>query len=191
MQLGLELKPRDAAPAAPSPFPSRCKAGNEMEPPAAFSVATGGSRFRHPRPAPVGDLDPDNAVQRVDRDRHPSRRGHPSRYAAGYWRKARSPARRPRPRSGARGRLPPRRMLGRPAPAPPARPASVTLSRTATLAVTAPALPRPPRGNRPGTGRTQGNARSSPPRTSSRRNGLRASLARGSSVAGPPVRGRP
>jgi hypothetical protein len=40
-----------------------------MEPPAVFRVAASGSRFWHPWPAPVGDLDPDNAVQRLDRDR--------------------------------------------------------------------------------------------------------------------------
>lgn len=40
-----------------------------MEPPAVFRLAASGSRFWHPRPAPVGHLDPDNAVQRLDRDR--------------------------------------------------------------------------------------------------------------------------
>ena len=63
---------------------------------------------------------------------------------------------------------------------------------SATLAITAPALPgRPAPGNRPGSGRTQGHARSARPRTSSRRNGLRAGLVRGSSVVAAPVRGRP
>jgi hypothetical protein len=41
-----------------------------MKPPALFRVAASGSRFRHPRAAPVGDLDPDNVVHRLDRDRH-------------------------------------------------------------------------------------------------------------------------
>jgi hypothetical protein len=79
-----------------------------------------------------------------------------------------------------------------------ARPASVTLSRTDTPAITAPALPRPHRpGNRPGSRRTQGHARSAQPRTSSRHNGLRGPLVRdGPLVRGPyvpaaPVRGRP
>jgi hypothetical protein len=40
-----------------------------MEPPAVFRVATSGARLRHPRPAPVGDLDPDNVVLHPDRDR--------------------------------------------------------------------------------------------------------------------------
>jgi len=72
-----------------------------------------------------------------------------------------------------------------------ARPASVTLSRTATLAITAPALPRPPRpGNRPGSGRTQGNARSTPLYTSSRHTASAAPV-RGPSVVAAPVRGRP
>ena len=40
-----------------------------MEPPAVFGVAASGARFWHPRPAPVGDLDPDNVVPRLNRDR--------------------------------------------------------------------------------------------------------------------------
>jgi hypothetical protein len=40
-----------------------------MKPPAVFRVAASGSRFWHPRPAPVGDLDPDNVVHRLDRNR--------------------------------------------------------------------------------------------------------------------------
>jgi hypothetical protein len=64
-----KLKPRDGAPAAPSPAPPRCKAGNEVESSAVFRVAASGSRLRHPWPAPVGDLDPDNVVRRLDRDR--------------------------------------------------------------------------------------------------------------------------
>jgi hypothetical protein len=55
-----------------------------------------------------------------------------------------------------------------------ARPASVTLSRTVSPAITAPALPgRPIPGNQPGSGRTQGHARSTPLCTSSRHTGLR------------------
>jgi hypothetical protein len=41
-----------------------------MEPPAVFRVAANRSRFWHPRPAPVGDLDPDNVVHHLDRNRH-------------------------------------------------------------------------------------------------------------------------
>jgi hypothetical protein len=40
-----------------------------MEPPAVFRVAASGSRFWHPWPAPVSDLDPDNVVRHLDRDR--------------------------------------------------------------------------------------------------------------------------
>jgi hypothetical protein len=64
-----QLKPRDGAPAAPSPSPPGRKAGNEVEPPAVFRVAASGSRCWHPWPAPVGDLDPDDVVSRLDRDR--------------------------------------------------------------------------------------------------------------------------
>ena len=64
-----QLKPRDGPPAAPSPSPPGRKAGNEVEPPAVFRVAASGSRCWHPWPAPVGDLDPDNVVSRLDRDR--------------------------------------------------------------------------------------------------------------------------
>src|SRR5690242_13224193 len=55
-------------------IPPHSKAGNEMEPlikpPAVFRVAASGSRFWPPWPAPVGDLDPDNVVHRLDRNRH-------------------------------------------------------------------------------------------------------------------------
>ena len=50
-------------------------------------------------------------------------------------------------------------LAGIPARARSARPASVTLSRTAVL----PFPGRPARGNRPGSGRTQGHARSAQP----------------------------
>src|SRR5579859_7313356 len=68
MQHGSQLEPCYGPPAAPSPAPPRRKAGNEMEPPAVLRVATSGARLRHPRPAPVGDLNPDNVVLRPDRD---------------------------------------------------------------------------------------------------------------------------
>jgi hypothetical protein len=55
-----------------------------------------------------------------------------------------------------------------------------------------PPLPgRPAPGNRPGSGRTQGNARSAQPRTSSRARAASADLIRGSSVVSALVRGRP
>jgi hypothetical protein len=40
-----------------------------MKPTAVFRVAASESRFWHPRPAPVGDLDADDAARRLDRDR--------------------------------------------------------------------------------------------------------------------------
>jgi len=64
-----ELKPRDGAPAAPSPSPPRCKAGNEVEPPAVFRFTTGRARLRHSWPAQVGDLDADDVVRCFDCDR--------------------------------------------------------------------------------------------------------------------------
>ena len=70
-----KLEPCDGPPAAPSPSPPGRKAGNEVEPPAVFRVAASGSRCWHPRPAPVGDLDPDNVVRRLDRDRDRLARG--------------------------------------------------------------------------------------------------------------------
>jgi hypothetical protein len=133
MQLSPELEPRDSAPAAPSPSPPGRKAGNEVEPPAVLRVAASGSRLRHPRPAPVGDLDPDNAVQRLDRD------------AAGYWRKARSLATQPRPRSCDRGLAPPLRTRGRPAPGPPVPQASRSPGPFAQPSAHPPSRPPRPR----------------------------------------------
>ena len=46
-----------------------------MEPPAVFRVAASGSRFWHPWPAPVSDLDPDNVVHSLDRNRDRLARG--------------------------------------------------------------------------------------------------------------------
>ena len=131
-----KLEPRRGAPAAPSPAPPRGKAANEMEPPAVFRVAASGARLRHPRPAPVGDLNPDNAVHHLDRDR--------DRLAGG----TRALCRRLLEKSSltSNAATSPHGCLGpstsatnaRAARARSARPASVTLSRTATLAITAP-----------------------------------------------------
>jgi hypothetical protein len=186
-----KLKPRDGAPAAPSPSPPRCKAGNELEPPAVFRVATGGSRLRHPWPAPVGDLDPDNAVQRLDRDRD---------RLAGGTRAAMPQAIGEKLAHQQGGHVPARvpgaeylrdECSGGPRPLRPPGKRHALPDRHPGHHRTRPSPAAPPRGNRPGSGRTQGNARSSPPRTSSRRNGLRAGLVRGSSVVATPVRGRP
>jgi hypothetical protein len=40
-----------------------------MEPPAVLRITTSGSQLRHPSPAQVSDLDADNVVRRLDRDR--------------------------------------------------------------------------------------------------------------------------
>ena len=149
-----KLKPRDGAPAAPSPSPPGRKAGNEVEPPAVFRVAASGSRFRHPRPAPVGDLDPDNVARHLDRDRHRLAGGTRAAMPQAIGEKltsnaATSPHGCPGPSTSATN--------ARAARARSARPASVTLSRTATLAITAPALPRPPRPRE--TGRAAGGRR--------------------------------
>jgi hypothetical protein len=66
----LALEPGLRPPAAPPPSPPRRKAGNELKPPAAFRIPRGSSQPRHPGSAPVGDLDPDHAVPRPDRDRN-------------------------------------------------------------------------------------------------------------------------
>ncbi|MDQ2815363.1 MAG: hypothetical protein M3Z75_26845 [Actinomycetota bacterium] len=63
------LEPGHRPPAAPLPSPPCGKADNELEPPAVFRFTTSRARLRHPRPAQVGDLDPDNVVPRLDRDR--------------------------------------------------------------------------------------------------------------------------
>jgi hypothetical protein len=75
--------------------------------------------------------------------------------------------------------------------APPARQASRSPGPPPWPSPHPPFPGRPAPGNTPGSGRTQGHARSAQPRTSSRRNGLRADLVRRSSVVAAPVRGRP
>jgi|GEM_PF-3909801 len=55
-------------PAAPPPPPPRREARNELKPATAFRIPASRTQFRHPRPAPVTDLDSDHAVPRPDRD---------------------------------------------------------------------------------------------------------------------------
>jgi hypothetical protein len=93
-----------------------------MEPPAVFRVAASGSWFWHPRPAPVGDLDPDNVVHRLDR--HRDRLAGGTRAAVPQTIGEKLPARRPPPRTGDRGLAPPLQTRGPAAPAPPAPQAS-------------------------------------------------------------------
>jgi hypothetical protein len=49
--------------------PHRAKAGNELESPAIFRIAASRTRLRHPWPAQAGDLDADDVVRCLDRDR--------------------------------------------------------------------------------------------------------------------------
>jgi hypothetical protein len=73
-----------------------------------------------------------------------------------------------------------------------ARPASVTLSRTATLAITAPALPgRPAPGKPAGQRADAGTCTLSSAANVKPALGLRRTLVRGPSVPAAPVRGRP
>jgi hypothetical protein len=66
---GQQLEPGHCPPAAPSPAPPRRQARHHLKPPAAFRIPASTVQLRRPRPAPVGDLDPDHAVPRPDRDR--------------------------------------------------------------------------------------------------------------------------
>jgi hypothetical protein len=50
-------------------IPTALQGGQRGGTPAVFRIAASGSRFWHPWPAPVGDLDPDDAVPGPDRDR--------------------------------------------------------------------------------------------------------------------------
>jgi hypothetical protein len=52
-----------------SPAPPRGKAVDELEPPDVVRITACKARLRHPWPAPVGNLDPDNVIRRLDRDR--------------------------------------------------------------------------------------------------------------------------
>ena len=105
-----------------------------MEPPAVFRVTASGSRFW---PAPVGDLDPDNVVRHLDRDRLaggnraavPQTLGEKLAHQQGGHVRAQM--------TGAKHPL----YNARASLARSARPASVTVSRTARPAISAPAFP--------------------------------------------------
>jgi hypothetical protein len=75
-----------------------------------------------PWPAQVGNLDPDNVVRRLDRDRH--RLAGSTRAAVPETIGEKPTSKTPRPRTGGQGLAPLLRTRGRPAPAPPARQAS-------------------------------------------------------------------
>ena len=167
-----------------------------MEPPAAFRVAARRPQLRRPRPGAVGDLDPDNAVPGMTATVTVSP-GAPEPLCRILLPKisltsktATSPQGCPGPSTS--------ETNARAARARSARPASVTVSRTAAPAITAPAFPAaPPReiGRAAGGHRecTLDSAANVKPHT-----GLRgppwtvraAAPVRGPSVAAP-VRGRP
>ena len=133
-----QLEPGNSAPAAPSPAPPRRKAGNEVEPPAVFRVLASGARLRHPRPAPVGDLNPDNVVRHLDRDRdrlaRSTRAAMPQTIGEklAHQQRCHVPHGWPEPNSPSTN--------ARASRARSARPASVTASRTASPAISAPAF---------------------------------------------------
>ena len=115
----------------------------QPKPPAIFRVTLGRTKLRYSGAPAVSDLDPDQSVPGLDRDRDRLSRiaraavvhaiaGQPPVYqqdgdfpARVHWAK--------HPSANARAIR-----------ARAARPAFVTLSRTAALAISAPALPRPP-----------------------------------------------
>jgi hypothetical protein len=117
--------------------------------PAVLRVAASGARLRHPRPAPVGDLNPDNAVLRLDRDRlaGSTRAAMPDTVdeSSSTSNAATSPHGCPGPSSPCTN--------ARASRARSARPASVTVSRTASPAISAPAFPA-----RPHPGKSRGSA---------------------------------
>ena len=65
-----QFEPGHRPPATPTPAPPRRKPRNELKPAAAFRGTIGGAQLRHPTPASISDLNPDNAAPSPDRDRH-------------------------------------------------------------------------------------------------------------------------
>jgi hypothetical protein len=133
-----QLEPGHHPPATPSRAPPRRKALNELKPPAAFRIAASRTQLRRPGPGPVGDLDPDCTVPGNDRDRdRPPGAAEPlCRTLLVKTSLTSKTATSPHGCPGPSISL----TKARAARARSARPASVTLSRTATLAITAPAL---------------------------------------------------
>jgi hypothetical protein len=161
-----------------------------LKPPAAFRIVACRTQFRRPRPGSIGDLDPDDALPGPDRDRNrlpgSTRAAVPDRITedlANQQDRVIS-ARVPRPSTSETNE--------RAARARSARPASVTLSRTAALAISAPAFPAAlAPGNLPGSGgRRDIHAQLCRERQAAHC-GASADLVRGSSVDAAPVRGRP
>jgi hypothetical protein len=149
------------------PPPPRRQARNELKPAAAFRIPASKGQLRHLRATAIGYLHPDKTVPRADRDRdRPARSPRPAipdtitkKLTS---RTASSPHGCPGPSTSPTN--------ARATRARSARPATVTLSRTAVPAISAPALPRPhhsPGGNHR-AGRTHRDARSTQRLTSSR-----------------------
>jgi len=186
-----KLEPGHRPPAAPPRAPPRREARNELKPPPAFRITARRTKLRRPRPGAVGDLDPDDAVPGNDRDRNrlprSTRAAMPDRITEDLAHQQD----RHIPRTGAPARAPQRRTCGRPAPAPPAGKRHALPDRPPSHHRTCSTPGRPAPGNRPGSGRTQGNARSAPPRTSSPVHRPPRTPSVDSSVPAAPVRGRP
>ncbi len=123
-------------------IPPRREVRDKLEPPTAFRITGGMVQLRHPGSAPVGDLDPDHAVPRLDRDR--DRLAGTKPLCRMLLPNNRSRARQQHPCSGNwdPARLPRRR--GRPAPAQPAPQASRS-PPPAQLSPHPPSRPAPPR----------------------------------------------
>ena len=159
-----EQEPGHGPPAAAPPAPPGGQASHQLQPPPALRVSASRAEPRHPAPAAVGDLDPDQPVPCLhrDRDRPP---GRPETLCSALLLKS-SPAGPRRLRRGAPGRSTPP-TKARATRARSASPASVTLSRTAAPPITSPLPGRPPREDRTRRGRAQGHARPTQRRMSS------------------------
>jgi len=134
-----QLEPGHRPPATPSPAPPRSHSRHQAQPPAAFRITASGTQLRRPGTAAIGDFHPDDATagHHRDRDRLP---GSPNRLYRTLLPKssltsktATSPHGCPGPSTAPTN--------SRATRARSARPASVTLSRTAAPVITAPALP--------------------------------------------------
>ena len=141
-----------------------CSQAGPTQPPDTLRLITGGPQLRHSPAAAVGDVDPDHAAGGPDRDRLPlrARAAVPDAVAEQLTSSAASsPHGCPGPSTPA--------VNTRATRARSARPAIVTLSRTA-LVINASAFPVPPRvpGNHPGRRRAHRDARPTRRRASSR-----------------------
>jgi hypothetical protein len=181
-----QFEPGHQPPAAPSPAPPRREARNELKPPTAFRITADRTQRRRPRPGAVGGLDPNDAGSGPDRDRLPrsTRAGVPDRITEDLANQRDRVIPHGCPGSstsktnerGARAR-PPRALPDR--------------RRAHHL----PALPRPPRHQKPAGQRADAGtctlscAANVKPRTAPLNTS--ADLVRGLSVDAAPVRGRP